>query len=309
MKACFILATLLATPAFAASVVMTGGDGFGASSFNSAGSWDSSAAPTAGNDYANNGFLLRTPNATNASFTFAGDSLTISGSASFSGVNNEALMWKGSGTGAVITVGNLIVNGGQLRHGQGDGDSFTLAGNISVGPTGMGVAAQGGFDIASAISGNSSITVMANGSGSTARMVTFSSPSSTFNGNLSLNNVQSLATFADDAVFNFLIGSAGVNNSISGTGVLSLNGDFILDLTGAGTTLGDSWQLVDNATLAETYGSTFTVAGFTDNGDDTWSSGIYQFDEATGLLSVVPEPSVALLGGLGMLGMLRRRRA
>ncbi|HEY8993094.1 MAG TPA: PEP-CTERM sorting domain-containing protein, partial [Lacunisphaera sp.] len=49
-------------------------------------------------------------------------------------------------------------------------------------------------------------------------------------------------------------------------------------------------------------------------GTDTWSatSGLvtYNFAEGTGVLSVavVPEPATALLGGLGLLGLLRRRR-
>lgn len=54
-------------------------------------------------------------------------------------------------------------------------------------------------------------------------------------------------------------------------------------------------------------GSSFAVAEFTNNGDNTWSNGIYLFNEATGNLSVVPEPSAALLGGIGMLALLRRR--
>lgn len=292
----------------AANVTLNASDGFGASSFNAAGNWSNAAAPSAGNDYFTNGLLLRTP-ANSSSHTFAGDSLTVSGTASFGAANNEALMWKGSGTGATITVPNLTVNGGQLRHGQGDADSFTLAGAITVGASGMGVAAQGGFNISAPISGSSQIVVMGNGNGSAARMVTFSSSSSTFTGNLNLNNVQSFATLADDAVFNFVIGASGVNNQILGTGNLTLNGDFALDLSGASSTLGDSWLLVNNATLAETYGSSFSLTGFTDNGDDTWSSGNYLFAEATGTLSVVvPEPSIALLGAFGVLGLLRRRR-
>jgi MYXO-CTERM domain-containing protein len=49
-------------------------------------------------------------------------------------------------------------------------------------------------------------------------------------------------------------------------------------------------------------------------GTDDWSatSGLvtYNFAEGTGVLSVtvVPEPTAALLGGLGLLGLLRRRR-
>jgi MYXO-CTERM domain-containing protein len=49
-------------------------------------------------------------------------------------------------------------------------------------------------------------------------------------------------------------------------------------------------------------------------GTDDWSATVgdatYNFAEGTGVLSVtvVPEPTAALLGGLSLLGLLRRRR-
>jgi len=95
----------------------------------------------------------------------------------------------------------------------------------------------------------------------------------------------------------FTIGANDVNNQITGVGTVTLNGAFTFDLTGAGTTLGDSWNIVNVGTLAETFGATFTVVGFTDNLDNTWSKlngGItYTFAESSGLLSVaaIPEPS------------------
>ncbi|MBK1832502.1 hypothetical protein [Roseibacillus ishigakijimensis] len=275
-------------------------------SFGGAGNWDNAAAPSAGNDYFTGGFLLRTP----TSGTFAGDSLTVTGAGTFTGANNEAIMWKGSGTGGVITIDNLTVDGGQLRHGQGDTDSFTYSGNsLTVGANGMGLATQGGMTIASPINGDSQIVIIDSGSAGASRIITFSSDASTYNGNIVLNgsdNGRARLTFADDAVFNFLIGSAGTNNAISGVGTVNFNGDFALDLSGASSTPGDTWNLVTAGSA--TYGSTFTVAGFTDNGDDTWTSGDYVFDESTGSLTVIPEPSTALLGGLSLLALLRRRR-
>jgi MYXO-CTERM domain-containing protein len=49
-------------------------------------------------------------------------------------------------------------------------------------------------------------------------------------------------------------------------------------------------------------------------GTDDWSATVgdatYNFAEGNGVLSVtvVPEPTAALMGGLGLLGLLRRRR-
>src|SRR5690606_7852568 len=139
--------------------------------------------------------------------------------------NNEALMWKGTGTTSVITVNDLVVNGGQLRHGQGDGDSFTLAGQITVQTGGAGFAAQGGFYVTAALSGSGDITVMDNGNGGASRTVYFQSADSTFTGNLILNHSRSRATINEGGVFNFVLGADGVNNAIlnSGGGSLTLD--------------------------------------------------------------------------------------
>lgn len=112
-------------------------------------------------------------------------------------------------------------------------------------------------------------------------------------------------TLADDAGLLFVIASSGTNNQITGSGSVTLDGDFTFDLTGASMNVGDMWNIVDLGTLlSTTFSSTFTVNGFTDNGNDTWSMGNYLFSEATGTLSVVPEPSsVALCGLLGMVGL------
>jgi fibronectin-binding autotransporter adhesin len=98
---------------------------------------------------------------------------------------------------------------------------------------------------------------------------------------------------AETAGLKFVIGASGVNNWITGTGTLQLDGNCNFDLDAAGVTLGDTWTIVDNDNLAETFSDTFTVVGFTDMGGDKWSltiSGtkIYEFSEATGILRVKP---------------------
>lgn len=99
----------------------------------------------------------------------------------------------------------------------------------------------------------------------------------------------------------FDIGAIGTNNKILGTAGgsegINLNGNFVFNLTGAGTGLGNNWNIVDMMNFTPTYGGTFGVVGFTDNLDNTWSKlngGItYTFSEGTGSLSVtaIPEPS------------------
>jgi autotransporter-associated beta strand protein len=124
-------------------------------------------------------------------------------------------------------------------------------------------------------------------------------------------------TLADSSSMQFQIGANQVNNAILGSGTLNLNGLFFFDLTSASINSGNFWQIVDVGTLTETYGSTFgvssTLGNFSDNagvwslvnGDNTWT-----FTQDTGILNlaVIPEPTTALLGGLGLLALLRRRR-
>ncbi len=305
-------AMLLAGEATAATVTLNVGNAFGQSSFNSALNWSNAAAPSAGNDYQGNGLLLRTPDATPNSFSFAGDSLLITGPGLVNAAANDALMWKGNGTTAVITVNNLTINGGQLRHAQGDGDTVTWAGTLAIGANGANMATQGGMIISAPISGSSTIRILPSGSNGALRTITFASAANTFTGNITMvNATQSRLTLADNANLNFVIGANGVNNSISGSGVLNLNGDFNINLSGAGTTNGDSWTLVSGPTT--TYGATFTLPGFTNPVPGKWRSGLYKFDQATGVLSVtpVPEPAGIALVGLALAGTVaasRKRR-
>lgn len=107
------------------SITLTTDDASGTSSFNAAGHWSVPAAPTAGNTYYNGdvGRVLRTPT-TSSSFTFAGDSLTISNGSSGSG----QLAIKNGGTGVTNTIANLILKGGQVS--ETAGGNSTLAGGI-----------------------------------------------------------------------------------------------------------------------------------------------------------------------------------
>jgi len=122
---------------------------------------------------------------------------------------------------------------------------------------------------------------------------------------------------ADGSQTTFAIGASGVNNQViqSDTGILTLDGAFVFDLSGAGTTLGDAWTIVSGTA---TYGATFSVLNFTETGvgSGVWekvNSGVtYQFDQSLSTLSVtaVPESSTwALLGaGLAAMAFLRRSR-
>jgi hypothetical protein len=315
-------AVVLALPAVSrAQYYLTANDANAATtSFNGAGNWNSGAAPAAGNTYITEGWLIRVPDVT-GSYTFAGDSLTVggptaTGATAFSPVtaNNDALIFKANGESA--TVNNLVLDGGQIRDGNGDGNNAYLYGNISVTANGGAFMAQETNWIASAISGSSTIYIGDNGSGGATRQVIFTSGANSFTGNIWMTNSHSSVNYsrlilAPGSVWNFVIGANGVNNSIFGQGTLQLNGNLAINLTGADNTVGDTWSLVGSA-LSTTYGSTFAINGFTQNGTlwDEMANGVdYEFSETSGLLTVVPEPGAcALLLAGGMLLACRRLR-
>ena len=91
----------------------------------------------------------------------------------------------------------------------------------------------------------------------------------------------------------FAIGANGVNNSVTGTGIAQYNGAFNFDLTAADATIGNSWAITNVTT--QTFGDTFNVPGFFESSTGTWINGNFQFDEATGTLSVAPAPELLTL--------------
>jgi hypothetical protein len=267
------LAIALMAIARAETVTLTATDALNTSSFNTALHWSNGAAPSAGNDYVVNIPRLRTP-ATTGAYTFAGDSLTIGTSA-----GNMSYKTVGSNT---ITVNNLILSGGLIDHLQGSTETFTLAGAMSVTGTGSRISAtQGPVNITAPISGSGELIF----NGGTGSYRTTISGTNTHTGNIIVNG---LITAAAESSMKFVIGASGVNNTISGAGTAAFNGTFNIDLTGASQNPGDSWTLVNAATLVESFGATFTIPGFVES-NNVWISqtGNYAFSEASGVLSVV----------------------
>lgn len=244
-------------------------DLIGTTSFGTGLNWDDATAPVAGQNYlvAVNG--LRTIDDANP-YTFAGDKLVFTTGGQF--------IVKGTG---VITVPYLGMDGGWVANATNANVVFTLAGAINVTRASSFLCNNQGIIVDATVAGNEELTI----SGVAGRIVTFNAPN-TFTGNLQLTTAG--ITLGSTGSLKFAPGATTVTNAITGTGPATLNGAFNIDLSGAGTTTGDNWDLITTTGLV-TYDPAFSVTGFTADGGAVgarkWTAGNYQFDEATGVLS------------------------
>lgn len=286
----FVVLALL--PAVSSAVTMTNNDGFGTSSFDTAGNWDSLAAPAIGNDYFTGNFVMRTPAAA-GDFEFAGDSLTVDNNSAYP----NGLLYKGVGSESTVTIDNLILNQGLVSTANGPADFLNLYGAINVVADSFLYPKQSAINIFSEISGTSRLTIQASdtisGPLSATNKVHIHSASNTYTGNI-VNNGR--FETAPGSNLNFVIGVSGFNNGISngtaGTQQHSIfGGDFDFDLTNASASLGDSWQIINTVGASTFYLDTFSVSGWTEvyPGGHWWDpTNTYRFTESNGVLTVAP---------------------
>ena len=224
-----VLLAVTAATAFAQinNITLTNSDANGTSSFASgfsATNWDNGVAPFSGNGVFTNAYLtgtntLRTPPGS-ADCTFQGDSLEVT--------NGGALGAKGSG---IITVSNLVLNGGKVSNSGtgGDPDTAVLAGNITLAASstldGGGTAGATALDILAPMTGAGGITIANNGT------VIFST-NNTYTGNTTVSTNSALK-----------INATAVISNGPGHGFLTLSGGTpsgaVLDLNGFDATAND----------------------------------------------------------------------
>ncbi len=245
----------------------------------------------------------------------------VAGTLKFGHTNAVGLGVLVNGGGTTVDLGGQNLSSAALQAGT---NSFTLAnseltaaawnGNITTsGGSTVTLAATGDLQVNGAILQSSGTTSLAiSGPGITV----LASSSNNFTGDVTVGGASTLE-LTSGAHLNFVIGTDGLNNRVTGSGMVQLDGIFIFDLSGAGTTLGDAWEVVDVGNLAAySYSGTFEVFGFTEIDPSTWQRDhfgtTYRFREDTGVLTVIPEPStVALLlaaGGVLLVVGRRRRR-
>lgn len=179
----------------------------------------------------------------------------------------------------------------------GVANSLLRGGNIATGLTTLQVGNLNGNDTFAGAINNGVTKTIAFTKVGTGTMTL--SGVNTYTGNTAVN--AGTLALADNGQLRFVIGANGVNNSISGTGSATFDGDFNLDLTAADPTTENSWTLVNVGTLTETFGSTFSLVGFTESANvhkKTVGTNTFSFTESTGTLTVAPATGYALWAGL-----------
>jgi fibronectin-binding autotransporter adhesin len=265
------------------------------------------STPTGGTNTAtiNNGGAGRnfTVNQT-ADATYAG---VIAGDGAFTlgSLSNKTLTLSGANT----YTGATTINGGTLK--------LNATGTIN-NTSGVSLGTSGTFDV-SAKSGGYTVSNLS-GSGTVKGALTVSTQ-------LAIGNSPGTTSFAngltlDSATYVYEmtggatpgVGSADLGNV---TGTLTINAGSILDLVELGTfTIGNRFTLFGYTTLSGTFDGLADGAEFNDDLANKWQ--IDYNDTSFGLnggigtsfvtITAVPEPGAALLGGLGLLALLRRRR-
>ncbi len=250
-----------------------------------------------------------------------GNLLTLAGTVDLGGSTRAVSV---AATGGAAIPG-IISNGGVTKVGIGNltlsgtntysGTTTVTAGTLALGPTGSianssSLVLNGGNFNVSAVGGGYALasgqTLSGNGGSVTGDL--------TVNGTLAIGSSPGTITFNNTLTlgvgsasnFEFTAASFAANSydlAFGGVGSQTANFNGTLNLFfDAGETY------LDNSAVKifdfETYAGSFTSVNYTGLG--AGQSAL--FDSATGFVTVVPEPGAAVLGGIGCLMLLRRRR-
>ncbi|PAZ03727.1 MAG: hypothetical protein CAK88_13710 [Verrucomicrobiia bacterium AMD-G2] len=205
------------------------------------------------------------------------------GTAGYLGIANDST-FRYTGTGTETTTRNLWIDTGtqnktiEVTSATGAITFSGTAGNINKPFTKTGV---GALTLADVINVGATVTV----DGGTLTLT----GANVYVGNTTVN--AGTLELTDNAQLKFVLGAtSGSNNSLSGAGTATLNGDFVIDTTAADALASGTWTLENVTSLNGAYGSSFSVVGFDDAGGDKWTkvngTKLYTFDETTGILTL-----------------------
>ena len=176
-------------PWSATNVTLAASDPAGFSAFNWFGGgwsnanyqgWSDKYFPHTGAAYATGTFAIRTPQGY-PSWTFGGDSLTVN--------TGGQLLYNGWGTGGVVTINQLSLAGGTIKHDQNPQDLFQLDGTMTLAAAGGTVnAANGNIKIIAPIGGVGSLTKNGNYTTTLSNINTFTGGTVVNAGTLTLAN-------------------------------------------------------------------------------------------------------------------------
>lgn len=205
----------------------------------------------------------------------------------------------------VEDIGNLTGGGFVTNHGASgqlstlrirNSENRTFSGIFEDGPSGGTTALEVGI------------------AGRTESFTFTLSGDNTYTGDTTMQQASTKFALNSAGEMTFLIGASGVNNKITSivpqsAGSVSLDGTFVIDISGVSAAGGDNWTLVDAAVLNESYGSNFNLiaddglsfTAFTESTPGVWEyddgSDVYVFNEATGQLAYGRSPVTTWDGG------------
>ncbi len=230
-------------PWTATNVTLAASDPAGFSAFNWFGGgwsnagyqgWSDLHFPHSGAAYSTGAFSIRTPQGY-PGWTFGGDSLTVN-------IGGQ-LLYNGWGTEGVVTIHNLTIAGGTLKHDQFPQDLFQLGGSMTLAAAGGTVnAANGNIRILAPISGAGALNI-------TGGYTTTLSGANTFTGNLTISSSVAAAFGANDFTTNGrAFGSFGNEQTIGKT--VTINSGGTVSFT-AGNVLGSGGSTIAQAPVME----------------------------------------------------------
>jgi autotransporter-associated beta strand protein len=199
-------------------VNLTASDPVNESGFNYASRWSDAHFAHAGAAYTTGEFALRTPQGY-PSWTFAGESLTVNNTTAAGGLRYNS--W---GTTGVITIKNLNLNGGSVRHDQFSQDLFQLAGRVTLTGNSTFDAGQGNIRLLGDVRGAGSLVKTGANTLALRGGATYAGDTTINAGTLRLEAVPAVALYTFDNVS----GSTVINE---GSGGSTMNGA----LTGGAT--------------------------------------------------------------------------